>query len=273
MRAIVSFSRREDECWGGSWAINSHSLVFPNRATLDSWADIARDGAWSWVEMQRFYDKFQTVQASDKTKHSTTTLPTEGPIQASYPRNLNKLQRAWEEAFKALGCFHTGYGTDGQGIGGTTTTNAIDGQDGKGERSHAGKAYLQTARGHDNLTIVTEARVKKVNFERTSGAQSTLRATSVLYEKDGHSVSASATREVVLCAGVFGSPQFLEVSGIGNQKVPDTAGVECLLHLPSVGGKRMFQLFKMSLPMFCRKPSRSLQLWPVYRNQIQHRYN
>lgn len=249
---------------GGSSAINSHSLVFPNRAMHDSWADIAGDGAWSWAEMQRFYDKFQTVQSLDKTKHSTTALPTEGPIQASYPRNLNKLQTAWEEAFKALECFHAGYGTDGQGIGGTTTTNAIDGQDGKGERSHAGKAYLQRARGRNNLTIVTGARVRKINVERTSSAQSKLRATSVLYEKDGHSVSASATREVVLCAGVFGSPQILEVSGIGNQKILDAAGVECLLHHPSVGGKRIFQLFKMSLLIFCRKPSRSLQLWPVY---------
>ncbi len=228
---------------GGSSAINSHSLVFPNQAMHDSWAEIAGDGAWSWAQMQRFYDKFQTVQTLDQMKHSPAAFPTKGPIQASYPRDWNKLQTAWEEAFRALGYFHTSYGTDGQGIGGTTTTNAIDGRNGKGERSHAGKAYLQKARGRDNLTIVTEARVRKVSFEHTNGTHNKLRATSVLYEKDGQSVAAGARREVVLCAGVFGSPQLLEVSGIGNQNVLVKAGVECLFHLPSVGGKSMPQLF------------------------------
>lgn len=176
-------------------------------------------------------------------KHSPAALPTKRPIRASYPRNWNRLQTAWEETFKALEYFHTSYGTDGQGIGGTTTTNAIDSRNGKGERGHAGKAYLQTARRRDNLTIVTEARVRKVNFDHTDGAHNKLRATSVLYDKDGQSGSAGTRREVVLCAGVFGSPQLLEVSGIGNQNVLVKTGVECLLHLPSVGGKSMPQLF------------------------------
>ena len=184
--------------------------------------------------MQPYYEKFQTVQIRDSSEHSLTPSSANGPVQASYPRRRNKLQMTWEETFKALNAFHSNYATDGQAIGGTATTNAIDGRDGKGERSHAGKAYLEPARDRDNLEVVTGAFAKKILFDASNGK---LRATGVLYEINGELFSAEAKQEVVLCAGVFGSPQILEVSGIGDSDILERAGVKCLLHIPGVGGK------------------------------------
>jgi choline dehydrogenase-like flavoprotein len=46
---------------GGSSAINSYSLVYPNRAMHNAWAEIAGDERWSWGRMERFYKTFQTV--------------------------------------------------------------------------------------------------------------------------------------------------------------------------------------------------------------------
>lgn len=213
---------------GGSSAINSHSLVYPSRAMHDAWADIAGDDTWGWDGMKEFYGKFQTFQDGDENAEG-------GYIQSSYPQEQGELHQAWKDTFTGLDLFTSTSGADGNAIGGTKTTNALDRRAGKGERSHAGKAYLDAVRGRDNLTVVTEAKVQRIILDQ--GGSEGLRATGVVYETDGKAVTATAEREVVLCAGAFGSPQILELSGIGNQAVLERAGVQCLLHLPNVGGE------------------------------------
>lgn len=225
---------------GGSSAINSHSLVFPNRAMHDAWAEIAGDERWSWERMETFYEKFQTVQAREATGSVFPTVEPVacGPIQASYPRHMNILQSAWEDVFRSLGAYSDNDGASGRATGGVTTTNAIDGRAMRGERSHSGNAYLKFALGRVNLTVETEARVKRVVFqEQGSGNTKSLQAIGVSYEKGGITSSARANKEVILCAGAFGSPQILELSGVGSRDILETAGVQCLVDLPGVGGK------------------------------------
>lgn len=225
---------------GGSSAINSHSLVYPNRAMHDAWAEIAGDERWSWERVEPFYKKFQTVQVREVTRKGSLTVEpgTCGPIQASYPRQLNVLQSAWEDVFRSLEADSDHDGVSGRAIGGLTTTNAIDGRAMRGERSHSGNSYLKPALGRVNLTVETEARVKRVIFqEQGSGDTKPLQAIGVTYEKGGITLSARANKEVILCAGAFGSPQILELSGIGSRGILETAGVQCLVDLPGVGGK------------------------------------
>ena len=232
---------------GGSSAINSHSLVYPNKAMHDAWAEISGDGRWSWEGVKDCYRKFQEVQIPLSTeKGGTRTSVTVdgggivglgGPIQASYPRQLNVLQRAWENVFRSLDAESHREGMSGEAIGGTTTANAIDSRPGKGERSHAGNAYLEPVIGRENLVVETEALVEKVFFQdRGVNSKEKLHAIGVRYEKGGKSIFARANRDIILCAGTFGNPQILELSGIGRRRILEDAGVECLLDLPEVGG-------------------------------------
>lgn len=225
---------------GGSSAINSHSLVYPNRAMHEAWAEIAGDDRWSWGRMEPFYKKFQTVQVREVTgDHSSVAEPVAGgPIRASYPRHMHVLQSAWEDVFRSLGACSGQDGVSGRAMGGLTTTNAIDGRPMRGERSHSGNSYLKPALGRENLTVETDATVKRVDFrEHGSGDTKSLQAVGITYEKEGNTMSVAANREVILCAGAFGSPQILELSGIGNRGILENAGVQCLVDLPGVGGK------------------------------------
>ncbi|KAG8160823.1 hypothetical protein KVR01_009087 [Diaporthe batatas] len=219
-------------------AINSHSLVYPNRAMHDAWAEISREQRWSWDRMESFYKRFQTVQVSGVTRKdaSSTEPETSGPIQASYPRHTNTLQRAWEEVFRSLGAYSDEDGMSGLATGGVTTTNAIDARSMKGERSHSGNSFLKPALDRANLSVETHARLRKVNFQETShGDTKLLKAIGVTYEQRGITVSVGADKEVILCAGAFGSPQILELSGIGSKEILKVAGVPCLVDLPGVG--------------------------------------
>jgi choline dehydrogenase-like flavoprotein len=63
--------------------------------------------------------------------------------------------------------------------------------------------------------------------------------TGVVYIHDGQKYTVTVRREVVVCGGTIASPQILELSGIGDRQILETAGVECLVDLPAVGQNLM----------------------------------
>ncbi|KAK2010019.1 alcohol oxidase [Colletotrichum eremochloae] len=218
---------------GGSSAINSHSLVYPNKAMHDAWAEIAGDQRWSWEQMKDCYQGFKTEQTREPSRGVGQTG---GPIHASYPAKLHPLQKAWEDVFTELGAKSTKDGPSGEAMGGVTTSNAIDGRPGKGVRSFSGNGYLEPAMGRENLVVECGAVVRRVVLEKSeAGRADGLRAVGVCYEKLGVQTSVEAKKEVVLCGGTFGSPQILELSGIGSKSVLEACGISCLVDLPGVG--------------------------------------
>lgn len=221
---------------GGSSAINSHSLVYPNQEMHDAWAELVGDDEWSWKGMENCYRIFQEELFSEKLYdgHPAKDRLTgeKGPVKASYPVQLSRLQLAWMKAFEELKAVASTDALKGRAIGGTTTTNAIDS---RGERSHAGNTYLTTAMRLSNLEVQTASLVEKVVFNKSDSGE--LHATGVRYTSGAEPLFVQATREVILCAGVFGTPSILERSGIGQHETLLAAGVDSLLDLPGVGGE------------------------------------
>jgi len=68
-----------------------------------------------------------------------------------------------------------------------------------------------------------------------------LTAIGVIYEKNGQKLSVKAKREVIVSAGAFGSPQLLELSGVGRKEILEDANIECLFDLRGVGGKCLWR--------------------------------
>jgi choline dehydrogenase-like flavoprotein len=211
---------------GGSSAINSHSLVYPNQEMHDAWASLVGDSQWNWQNMKHYYMKFQEIVdgSAQVTGH--------GPIKASSPVAMNLLQRTWVEAFEELELLAT-EPTTGHAIGGTIATNAIDPR--SGERSHAAKEYLAPVMNAENLTVVTAATVVKIEFHTGSGHHP--QASGVQYLRNGQSYFALASKEVILCAGAFGTPKILELSGVGNEDILKSFDIQQRVDLPGVGGE------------------------------------
>ncbi|KAF7909502.1 uncharacterized protein EAF01_003220 [Botrytis porri] len=236
--------------WGGSSAINSHALVYPSSAYHDAWGSLVGAGnSWDWEGIGKYYTRFQTLQAPSEEvrreleigdfamegenvrKHDESEY--EGGIQASYPVTLHPMQKAWTDAIQDLGYSSSKNPVEGGVLGGSTTTNAIDSC--KGERSHAGVAFLEPSTKRDNLVVRSNVLVNKIMFgEEKRGGK--VVATGVLYsQENGKTVVVHANREVVVCAGTFGSPKLLELSGIGQRERLTTAGIECFCDLRGVG--------------------------------------
>ncbi|SHF89670.1 GMC family oxidoreductase [Streptoalloteichus hindustanus] len=97
-----------------------------------------------------------------------------------------------------------------------------------GRRASAWASYVAPVVGHPNLTVVTNVVVHHLVVERD-------RVVGVGYSADGQFHRAYAEDEVVVCAGVIGSPQLLLLSGIGPAAHLARLGVAVRLDLPGVG--------------------------------------
>ncbi len=101
----------------------------------------------------------------------------------------------------------------------------------KGRLRHsAAKSFLNPVKSRKNLHIITHAHTTSVTIEKGRPPA-------------WHSVGVGAMansgrylpREVILSAGVVGSPHLLELSGIGDSNRLSELGIDVVHHLPGVG--------------------------------------
>jgi choline dehydrogenase-like flavoprotein len=100
----------------------------------------------------------------------------------------------------------------------------------RGARFSCADAFLRPALDRPNLEVRTRATVVGVELEGSRAVGVRVRS-----GRRGSEV-LRAEREVVLSAGAIGSPQLLQLSGIGDPAELRAAGVEVRHELPGVGG-------------------------------------
>jgi choline dehydrogenase len=108
---------------------------------------------------------------------------------------------------------------------GTSVTQRNIGSD--GTRQSTAKSFLQPARGRPNLTIVTGAHVSKVLLEG-----GVAKGVELVGQDGGNCTQVAARKEVVVSGGAIGSPQILQLSGLGPADVLAAAGVPQASELP-----------------------------------------
>ena len=97
-----------------------------------------------------------------------------------------------------------------------------------GVRWSAAKAFLKPAMSRDNLRIATEAQATRILFDGR-------RASGVAFLQGGREVVARASGEVLLASGAVGSPQLLQLSGVGPGALLGDHGIDVVHDLPGVG--------------------------------------
>jgi len=95
-------------------------------------------------------------------------------------------------------------------------------------RASTSNAYLRRAMRRANLTLVSKVICRKILLDGKT-------ARGIEYQKSGKILAAVANTEVIISAGSIGSPQLLQLSGIGPKQVLKDAGVELVQELPGVG--------------------------------------
>jgi len=98
----------------------------------------------------------------------------------------------------------------------------------RGVRWNTTKAFLRPAVGRPNLRVLTGAQAERLIIEEGE-------VRGVVFHHQGSRKEARALRETVLSAGAIGSPQLLELSGIGRGEVLAAAGIAPVKEVPGIG--------------------------------------
>jgi choline dehydrogenase len=79
------------------------------------------------------------------------------------------------------------------------------------------------------------------------------RARAINYLRNGVACTAEARREIIVCGGVFNSPQLLQLSGIGPSALLQEHGIEVVRDMPAVGA-HLQDHFYVRMAFRCTKP-------------------
>ncbi|QKV18825.1 GMC family oxidoreductase [Oricola thermophila] len=209
---------------GGSSAINAMLYVRGHPRDYDDWAAAGCPG-WGWDDVLPWFIRSENNERGADALHGDA-----GPLQVSEQRTPRPITHAFVEA-----CAQTQIPVNGdfngpqqEGAGLYQVTQFRDGAR-AGERCSVAAAYLHPVMGRPNLKVVTRALATRILFEGR-------RAVGLEYRQGGTGRTVRARREVIVSGGAFGSPQLLQLSGIGPAEELKRAGVEVLHDLPGVGG-------------------------------------
>lgn len=156
---------------------------------------------------------------------------TDGPIHASFPEDSkDPLPTAWVDTLAALGYPASSDPFSGEFTGGYINAMSIDPE--TRTRSDAATAYFEPAKGRPNLHVVTGALAQKIIFDASIQAP---RAVAVQLQRNGTTATVVAKREIILAAGVFGTPKLLELSGVGNKALLEKLNIPVVVDNPNVG--------------------------------------
>jgi choline dehydrogenase-like flavoprotein len=182
---------------GGSSSINGMLFVRGNPRNFDDWAGEGAKG-WGWDDVLPAYKKLENWEGG-----ASDVRGAGGPVQVTRVKNLTDASTRFIEAMAATA--------------GVPVLDDYNGhtQEGVGtfqQSAHQGLRYSSSVSYLDdplpNLTVLTHTLATRVVVENG-------RATGVEVRDRSGTRVIRASREVVVSAGAYQSPQLLQLSGIG----------------------------------------------------------
>jgi len=201
---------------GGSSSINGMVYVRGNRQNYDDWLAEGCTG-WGFNDALRCFKRFEDWEGGE-----TEYRGAGGPVRVTASKDLTPASQGLLHAIaETCGVPELAdYNAASQEGVGPCQMNARNGR-----RYGSSEAYLQPALARPNLKVELGAVVGRIVIEKN-------RAIGVELRENGGKRLVRARREVVVSAGVMGSPHLLMLSGIGPADELRTHGITPLADLP-----------------------------------------
>ena len=209
---------------GGCSSINGMIYMRGQEGDYETWADETGDDRWRWQQVLPVFRQSEDHHAGANNFHGSG-----GEWRVEKQRLSWEILDAFRNAAEQTGIpktddFNRG---DNEGCG------YFDVNQRNGIRWNTSKAFLKSVKNrHGNLEIMTGGHVQKLLIETTPQGKV---CRGIEFTGGGQSWVAHATRETLLCAGAIGSPQLLQLSGIGQPKLLQEHQLPVVVELPGVG--------------------------------------
>ncbi|KAJ6543684.1 hypothetical protein B0H10DRAFT_2203183 [Mycena sp. CBHHK59/15] len=238
-----------------------------SREEYDAWETVTeKDASWNWDSLLPFFKKSEDAAAASvnwdsAVEHSRSeadvikpgllsrdVVGTGGPLKTSYNMVFTDVIPPFVKAWNSLGqpTNSNPFGGDSSGV--YNVRRSIDHESGK--RITSASAYYTPVSMRSNLKVLTGVQVclssmqGSVHAQRRQASKILFKpelvdgnriAIGVEFSAEGKVFSVSASKKIILSAGVIGTPHLLEISGIGDAKRLQDIGIETLVDLPGVG--------------------------------------
>jgi choline dehydrogenase len=203
---------------GGCSSINAMIYMRGQRSDWDHWASLGNRG-WGWDDVLPIFRSLE-----DYEHGATDGYGAGGEVRIEDPRVRWEILDAWREAATECGIPSIKVFNHGDNLG----CAYFQMNQKRGRRWSATNAFLRPALKRRNLTVLTDAQVTRLRLYGRS-------AQGVEFRHAGEALHARAQRETVLAAGAIGSPQLLQLSGIGPAALLQRLQIPVAHHLPGVG--------------------------------------
>ncbi len=208
---------------GGSSSINGMIYMRGQARDYDEWAQLTGDDAWSWEQVLPLFKKSEDYHLGGDAFHG-----------AGGEWRVEKQRLSWQilDAFRNAAA-QTGIPkTEDFNRGDNEGCGYFDVNQKRGWRWSTARAFLKPASRRANLTIMTGCHVKRLRFASTEQGKT---CTGVEFVGGGTQWFAESRRETILTAGAIGSPQILQLSGIGPAALLQQHGIPVVVDAPGVG--------------------------------------
>ena len=208
---------------GGCSSINGMIYMRGQARDYDTWRQLGCAG-WAWDDVLPYFKKHQDQWALEPSAFDSLH-ERGGEWRVEQPRIRWEILDAFREAAAQAGIpkiddFNRG---DNEGCGYFHVNQR------SGIRWNTAKGFLRPAQHRRNLTIETNCMAVRLVLEGK-------RVTGLIVRQDGEERFLAARREVVLAAGAIGSPQIMQLSGIGPGDLLQQHGIAVAHEMKGVGG-------------------------------------
>jgi choline dehydrogenase len=208
---------------GGCSSINAMIYMRGQREDWDHWAALGNRG-WSWDDVLPVFQRLEDYQHGNIDSYGVG-----GELRVEDPRVEWEILDAWRAAAAECGIpsVKAFNGGDNFGCAYFQMNQRV------GRRWSATDAFLKPVRQRANLLVLPQASVRRLRFEARDFKR---RCTGVEFVHPEHGARfVEARRETLLAAGAIGSPQLLQLSGVGPADLLGAHGIPLVHELPGVG--------------------------------------
>ncbi|WP_151632341.1 GMC family oxidoreductase [Noviherbaspirillum aerium] len=209
---------------GGSSSINGMIYMRGQARDYNLWADITGDDSWRWDKVLQVFKKTEDYHKGPSEFHGSG-----GEWRVERQRLSWEILDAFREAAAQSGIpnvedFNRG---DNEGCGYFEVNQK------NGLRWSTARAFLRpTPNRKGQLDIMTGCHVKRLRIQHTEQGEV---CTGVEFTGGGKEWFAECVHETISTAGAVGSPQILQLSGIGPGEFLQRHGIPVVKDLPGVG--------------------------------------
>jgi choline dehydrogenase len=207
---------------GGCSSINGMIYMRGQARDYDTWRQMGNPG-WGWDDVLPYFKKHQDQWAVEPDAFEGLHARG-GEWRVEHARIRWEILDAFREAAAEASIpkvedFNRG---DNEGCGYFHVNQKT------GIRWNTSKGFLRPVRHRRNLVVETHAQVERLTLDGK-------RVTGLVLRQHGEPRAFKATREVILAAGAIGSPQIMQLSGIGPGAVLQPLGIQVRHALDGVG--------------------------------------